>query len=93
MQKDRWTTILLIGLIFVLCLCFFVGAKRSIGWSNNFEVKTYVVQHGDTIDGLYYKFANIGSVERYRYEIKTINGMEDCKLLEGDAIWVFTKKS
>ena len=72
-------------------LLIFIILFLSISDKEEFAELPYTVRYGDSLDKLYYEFGG-GSLEKWRYEVKKLNGMEESGLYTGDEIIILVSK-
>lgn len=71
-----------IVIVIALLLYAWMGADKR-----EYRAARYVVCAGDTLDGLYYRYGG-GALEKWRYDMKKVNGMSESGLYIGDEIIV-----
>ena len=87
-QDKQFTTIAAV-MIIILSMLFL--ALSRMGAKEEFITRPYTVRYGDSLDKLYYEFGS-GSLEKWRYEVKKLNGMETSGLYTGDEIIILVSK-
>lgn len=88
-HDDLTTLIIVLGILSILFIFYFLR-----GWTGRAEyvAAPYTVMAGDTLDGLYYQYGG-GSLPKWRYEVKQLNGMEDSGLYAGDEIVILVEEA
>ena len=88
-QKNERKLLCIMVLLSILAavVLFLLGAGRY----ETFIERTYTVQPGDTLDGLYYEYGS-GDLLKWRYEVKKLNSMEESGLYTGDEIIILVSK-
>ncbi len=79
-------TALMIGLLILIAVLFRCAIKEE-----ELTPEPYTVCYGDSLDKLYYEFGG-GNLEKWRYEVKKLNDMEESGLYEGDEIVILVSK-
>lgn len=85
--KDVLTAAIFALLIASVAVLLFIRISADKPCYSRME---YVVQDGDTLDGLYYRFGG-GGLERWRYLVRIENDMNDSCLYTGEEIIVLRK--
>lgn len=76
---------IILAILFIIVLLL-VGFRKD----KPYIIMDHVVQSGDTLDGLYYQYADSSvSLLKWRYEVKRLNGMTESGIFEGDVVRVW----
>lgn len=89
-KQDIKLTVFVIGIMLGLILLSLIVFR--CGDKEDFITQPYTVCYGDSLDKLYYEFAGTGNLEKWRYEVKKLNDMEESGLYEGEEIVILVSK-
>lgn len=89
-KQDKRLVAFVIGVI--IGLLIFLLIFLCCDTKEKFIAQPYTVRYGDCLDKLYYEFAGTGNLEKWRYEVKKLNNMEESGLYEGDEIVILVSK-
>lgn len=85
-QFTAFAAALMIGLLILIVILFRCAIKEE-----ELIPEPYTVCYGDSLDKLYYEFGS-GNLEKWRYEVKKLNGMEESGLYAGSEIVILVSK-
>ena len=87
MKNDNKETLIAAVVVLLIVTVSFLLYLYFSGSSEPYSEMRYTVQCGDTLDGLYYRYGG-GALEKWRYDMKKVNGMSESGLYIGDEIIV-----
>ena len=84
----RATIIFLSALLVIALLTGMTNEKKD----KQYDVTTYTVQKGDTLDGVYYEYNVDMPLEKWRYEVNKLNGKEQSGLMVGEELKIYVER-
>lgn len=89
-RQDKRLVAFVVGAIMGLLIFLLIFLRCDT--KEDFIAQPYTVRYGDCLDKLYYEFAGTGNLEKWRYEVKKLNDMEESGLYEGEEIVILVHK-
>ena len=80
--------VVLAAIILILILTGLTNAEPD----KQYEIITYTVSNGDTLDGIYYEYNVDMPLEKWRYEVNKLNGKEQSGLMVGEELKIYVER-